>query len=641
MRKKLLSILILSILVASTLGGCAPASSTPLTPSTLTILSITKGNVFVMKAGTDSWIEAQVGMSLEAGDTIKTDDFSSAEITFFDGSTIELQAGTEIEVVSLDISTDTGSTTITLEQTIGTTISRVTKLLDPASRYEVETPTGVAAVRGSSMLLEVLADGSISLTNIAGEIWFTYNGVELQVPQGGVCITKFGELPRIIPLEMPGVGGFNDIVTDLAIDKSDSSDPVDPGTNLVYTLQITNNGPSDSTGAVVLDALPYGVSFVSATDGGTYDSNSHAVNWTIGRLAKDASTSVSITVKVNESAPPGIITNVAIVGANEIDNYQANDAATEDTTINTVNEPPLAEDDAAITDEDNAVTVAAPGVLNNDSDPDVGDTLAVIAVNTSGTVGAVTAWDADGSFTYNPNGQFEYLQAGNSTTDSFTYTVSDGKGGTDTATVTINITGVNDLPVAVNDSYITNVGTAVTIDVLNNDYDIDGDTLTVASVTQGTNGSVTNNSSNVTYTPSLGFNATDSFNYNVSDGNGGTATATVTVTVTETLASINVQIDTGPTAFIYIADNTTGGWAIDEDTGNPVDGTHHVTSDTINVAGGHYYYVWVGSENTTYFPKNYPKDWIKISAPVGDSEAAYGYAAVGRQYPVHFTIKSG
>lgn len=113
MRKKLLSVLVLSILVASTLVGCAPP--------TLTIFSITQGDVFVMKAGTDDWIGAQVGMSLERGDSIKTGDDSGAEITFFDGSTMELEAGTEIDIVSLDIYRDTEATTIVLKQTIGLT----------------------------------------------------------------------------------------------------------------------------------------------------------------------------------------------------------------------------------------------------------------------------------------------------------------------------------------------------------------------------------------------------------------------------------------------------------------------------------------------------------------------------------------
>jgi uncharacterized repeat protein (TIGR01451 family) len=863
-----LSILIPSIVVASILvhqgqepsdGGVAevPADTTPSpsdtttpeptvppsTPSTLTMLSITKGNVFLMKAGTDSWIEAQVGMSLEIGDIVKSGNSSSAEITFFDGSTIELQAGTEIEVASLNISTDTGSTTISLKQAIGDTISRVTKLVDPASSYEIETPAGVAAVRGSVMLVYVIEDGTTWITNEKGNMWGIAQGVELKIPQWRICIIVPGQPPRLIPLWSPGRFSSERILTDLAIDKSDSSDPVDPGTNLIYTLQITNNGPSDSTGAVVVDALPSGVTFVSATDGGTYDSGSHTVSWAIGALANDASTSVNITVTVNESTTADIITNTAAVDANERDNYPANDTAIEDTTID-VNDSPFAEDDAAITDEDNPVTVPAPGVLNTDADPDVGDTLTVTALDTSGTVGAVTAWDADGSFTYDPNGQFEYLQAGDSTIDSFNYTVSDGNGGTDTATVTVTISGVNDLPIAVNDSTITDednpvtvaalgvlnndsdpdvgdtltvtavdtsgtagavtawdadgsftydpdeqfeylpaggsttdsftytvsdgnggtdtatvtitingvndaptdisldnssvaenqpsgtavggfsttdpdtgdtftyslvsgagdddnasftiVGsqlrtaasfnyetknsysirvrttdsgtlhyeeafiiavtnandppiavddsdttpadTPVTIDVLDNDFDIDGDILTVDSVTQGTNGSVTNNGNDVTYTPDPNFTGTDSFTYTISDGNGGTDTATVTVTVLKTLARINVQIDTGPTASIFIWDDTTGGWAIDEITQELVDGTNHETSDTITVAGGHYYYVWVEAPDVTHYVKNCPKDWTVTPAPIGDAEAAYGYAAASSLSPVHFSM---
>jgi hypothetical protein len=190
MRKRLLSMLVLSILAGSSLVGCAP--------STLTILSITEGDVSVMKAGTSSWIEAQVGMSLQPGDSVKTGDNSSADITFFDGSTIELQAGTKIEIASLDISRDTGSTNITLEQAIGNTISRVTKIVDPASRYEVETPVGAAAVRGSAMQIYVTQDGTTWITNLEGDIWAVAQSVELQVPQGQQCIIGPGEPPELI-----------------------------------------------------------------------------------------------------------------------------------------------------------------------------------------------------------------------------------------------------------------------------------------------------------------------------------------------------------------------------------------------------------------------------------------------------------
>ncbi|MFO7866811.1 MAG: FecR domain-containing protein, partial [Candidatus Aminicenantes bacterium] len=153
---------------------------------------------FVMKAGTDTWVEAQVEMSLEVGDTIKTGENSGAEITFFDGSTIELEAGTQIEILSLDVACDTGVTTITLLQTIGTTISRITKILDPASSYEIETPTGVAGVRGSVMVVTVGEDGTTWITNLEGDIYAIAQGVELQVPKGQQCIIRPGQPPELI-----------------------------------------------------------------------------------------------------------------------------------------------------------------------------------------------------------------------------------------------------------------------------------------------------------------------------------------------------------------------------------------------------------------------------------------------------------
>lgn len=591
-----------------------------------------------MKAGTDDWTEATVEMPLAVGDTIKTGDDSGAEITFFDGSTIELEAGTQIEITSLDSSPDTGTKTITLMQTIGTTISRVTKLLDPASTYAIETPNGVAAVRGSVMIVRIIfddpnyEDGTVLITSVAGQIVWIGHGIDLHVPEGG---------------------------------------------------QIVAN---------------------------------------------------------NETAE--------VILADELS---------------------LAVDDSAATDEDTPVTVAAPGVLDNDSALVAGDTLAVTAVDTSGTVGTVAAWSSDGSFTYDPDGQFEYLQAGTSTTDSFTYLVSDGHGTIDIATVTVTINGVNDAPtdvsldnssvaenqhygtavgdfsttdpdtgdtfayslvsgeggggngwfmivgsqlraaasfdyetnnsysirvrttdsdglyhekifiititdvyeppvvnppvnhtptaisldnssvaenqppgaavgsfsttdpdtggsftytlvsgngstdngsfnisgsnlitsttfdyettdsssirvrstdqdglwveeqfiititnvndppVALDDSATTTQNTPVTIDVLINDSDPDGDTPTVYSATNGTHGSVTNNGSSVTYTPDDDFASTDSFTYTITDGNGGTATATVSVEVE--ILEPNVETVRFPdqgTAYIAYEDRKAG-----------------------------------------------------------------------------------
>lgn len=193
MHRKLLLILVLSILVIPTLIGCDGGQSTPL----LIVFSITGGNVSVMKAGTGSWAGAQCGMSLEVGDTIRSSDNSNAEIICFEGTTIELQAGAEIEIASLSI-TNTGSTTIVLKQTIGSIIFRVTRIIDSASRYEVQTPAATVALRGSATQVSVIENGTTWACNLEGDIWAIAQGVELQIPQGMCCVINPGQPPELI-----------------------------------------------------------------------------------------------------------------------------------------------------------------------------------------------------------------------------------------------------------------------------------------------------------------------------------------------------------------------------------------------------------------------------------------------------------
>ena len=198
------------------------------------------------------------------------------------------------------------------------------------------------------------------------------------------------------------------------------------------------------------------------------------------------------------------------------------------------NTNPIAGNDMGVgyeTNEDNAFTTA--NVLSNDTDVDAGDVLSVSAVDTTGTAGLVID-NGNGTFNYDPNGVFESLGIGDSATDSFVYTVSDGKGGSDTATVTIHIAGVNDDPVAADDAVGTVEDNAVIINVLNGDSDPENDNLTVVSVGAATNGTpVINPDNTVIYTPNLGFFGSDSFTYTVDDGHGGIDTANVTVTVTQ------------------------------------------------------------------------------------------------------------
>jgi murein DD-endopeptidase MepM/ murein hydrolase activator NlpD len=101
----------------------------------------------------------------------------------------------------------------------------------------------------------------------------------------------------------------------------------------------------------------------------------------------------------------------------------------------------------------------------------------------------------------------------------------------DTVVFALTVNDRNGAPSAVDDVDITAEDTAITINVLVNDSDPDGDTLTVTGITQGNNGTAIKSDSSVIYTPNSNFNGTDTLTYFISDGNGGTDSAMVTVTV--------------------------------------------------------------------------------------------------------------
>ncbi|RUY54594.1 tandem-95 repeat protein, partial [Mesorhizobium sp. M7A.F.Ca.CA.001.13.2.1] len=130
--------------------------------------------------------------------------------------------------------------------------------------------------------------------------------------------------------------------------------------------------------------------------------------------------------------------------------------ATVTVSITGQNDAPKAVDDSAATNQNTALSVAAAqGILANDTDPDSSDTLALIAVNGSAAnIGQVLALvsgarvraRSDGSYDYDPNGAFAALAAGETASDSFTYTVKDASGALSTARVTITVRGLNDGP---------------------------------------------------------------------------------------------------------------------------------------------------------------------------------------------------
>jgi hypothetical protein len=186
-------------------------------------------------------------------------------------------------------------------------------------------------------------------------------------------------------------------------------------------------------------------------------------------------------------------------------------------TILPVNDPPAAGGDSALTAEDTPVSIA---VLVNDFDSD-GDLLAIAAVGQPANGAAVVA---GAQIVYTPAADFHGA-------DAFVYTISDGNGGQASAQVVVVVTPVNDDPIAQPDSAATSLGTAVTIAVLANDSDVDGDALSVSALSQPAYGAASSNGVTVTYTPNAGYFGSDAFSYTLSDGNGGSATALVTVAV--------------------------------------------------------------------------------------------------------------
>src|SRR5204863_10078640 len=196
-------------------------------------------------------------------------------------------------------------------------------------------------------------------------------------------------------------------------------------------------------------------------------------------------------------------------------------------TVNPTNDAPAAASDEYQTSEDAPLTIdMISGVLANDSDPD-GDPLSAAIV--TGPVNGTLALNADGSFNYVPNANFNG-------TDSFTYQASDGTLTSGPATVTIDICPANDAPTSADDAYSLDQGTTLTVDaltgVLANDSDVDGNSLSAAVVTGPANGSLSlNPDGSFSYTPSPNFSWTDSFTYSASYTSlVGPSTVTLTAT---------------------------------------------------------------------------------------------------------------
>jgi VCBS repeat-containing protein len=225
--------------------------------------------------------------------------------------------------------------------------------------------------------------------------------------------------------------------------------------------------------------------------------------------------------------------------------------ATVSITVTGENTPPIANDDSGVgfeTDEDSALTTG--DVLSNDTDAETPGNLTVDTYDDSGLLG-VLSYNGDGTFDYDPNGQLEYLMLGEQAEEVFTYVATDGVL-TDSATVSITVTGLNDSPVAEDATFTVDENTAngVSVDTVPAADPDGGDSLSygitagnegdVFAIDGGTGEITVNDSSALDYetTPSFGLTVV------VTDSTDLTDSASITITVNDVNEAPTAEDDT-------------------------------------------------------------------------------------------------
>jgi|GEM_PF-626118 len=296
-------------------------------------------------------------------------------------------------------------------------------------------------------------------------------------------------------------------------------------------VQGINNAPTANPDSFTTDqntprTLPFAAFLANDTDPDTEDQSQLTItgvaNSTLGASVVISGTNViydptvSLTLKAlgrKEFATDTFLYTIS-------DPWGLTSTATNTVTVAGRNDHPVGQPDAYTTGEKIPFTTNAPGVLVNDTDPDIHDTIRVLPATNTTPFGVTVAVNADGSFTYDPRTHFDWLYQGQLTNDSFNYVVMDHSlsiANDDVFTVTAS-TSNNILPVLANDAVLSQAGGVFTI-------------MGLSTPNQGGTLSINTNSLAVVYTPLPGFTGTETFRYTNSDGLGGGDWANVTVTV--------------------------------------------------------------------------------------------------------------
>ncbi|MDG2638050.1 tandem-95 repeat protein [Vibrio parahaemolyticus] len=259
----------------------------------------------------------------------------------------------------------------------------------------------------------------------------------------------------------------------------------------------------------------------------------------LNEVFKDSDSSLEFSVSGNNSIQISIVNGVATItptadwNGKETITFTAKDPSCESVsqTVNfTVTPVADIEADKATVVEDTPTIIK---VLGNDTFEDDGKVVSLDTNN--GPANGTVSVNPDGSVTYTPNDNYVGK-------DTFTYIVTSG-GVSESTTVEVNVTPVNDAPVAKNDISTTQEDTAVTIDVLSNDTDVDGDKLSIQSATvPEAQGKVEIVDGKLVFTPAENFNGDAEITYTVTDGQL-TDEAKVTVTVNPVNNAPTIKVD--------------------------------------------------------------------------------------------------
>lgn len=254
-----------------------------------------------------------------------------------------------------------------------------------------------------------------------------------------------------------------------------------------------------------------------------------------------------------------------------MDEYGLESEAVANITVASVNDAPVAVDDAIAVTVGDTVSDLIPLVLSNDSDVE-GGLLRVSAVHGNNAHGTLTFNNAEQTLSYTPSASyFAYLAAGEQATETFTYTTKDPLNATDIGTVTVTVTGVNDAPVASDNNIAADedVAKIITIaELLANDVDADtGAVVTFTGISVAPQfGTLTDNGDGtLTYLANPNYNGNDSFSYTIQDEFGEVSTATVLLAV-------------APVNDLPVAGNDT--FSVDEDTPLVITAASLLSNDT-------------------------------------------------------------